>query len=178
MKRIIVFLAALILIIISLWIIIPSAYVEEEIKKNEIEYPDIQLFNSNYNIGREGINNIKVTATKSERNFTKGISSFDNVSFSQDNLSGNCDTAIANEDNQTVTLKGNVIISKTGDKNPFTINADEILWDNEKQILSADGEVFVTTDNFSINGYGLNANIGQGVFEFGKILMGRLENDK
>jgi len=174
MKRIILFLASLILILLLLWYITPAPLPEKETAESIANYPDLDFTNADYSIGKEGMSVIHMSAQKAIMDNTTNISELEQVDFIQEELSGTCDKAIANNTEQTVKLEGNVVILKK-EEDPFTIKTDSVFWDNEKRTLKAEGNVEVQWKNFSIEGKGLNVDLNNGIFEFGEIIQGEVE---
>ena len=152
--------------------------VSETIPLGEQELPDMVLRDARYILGQENEDAIVMEASlitiyKSERDTT-----LENVSFSRgSSLSGSCRKAYISSDNKHATLSGDVTIHQTDDDNDTTIIAEEIVWDDEKNSILCEGEVQVIYgDGTSIFAERFYAAFDEDVYEFGRIIEGRMEN--
>ena len=144
----------------------------------EQELPDMVLRDARYILGQNNEDALVMEASlitiyKSERDTT-----LENVSFSRGtSLSGSCRKAVIKPDNKHATLSGDVTIHQTDDENDITIIAQEVVWDDEENSILCEGQVQVIYgDGTSIIAEHFYAAFDENLYEFGRIIEGKMEN--
>lgn len=152
--------------------------VSESIPLGEQELPDMVLRDARYILGQDNEEALVmkagvITIYKTDRDTT-----LEKVSFSRGtSLSGSCRRASIKPDNKHATLSGDVTIHQTDDENDMTIIAQEIVWDDEENSILCEGQVQVIYgDGTSIIAERFYAAFDENLYEFGRIIEGKMEN--
>lgn len=166
------------LTILFLFAMVSCSKISSEIPIGEQELPDMVLQDAKYILGQENEEPLimqarTITIYKTERGTT-----LEKVSFSRgENLSGSCRKAVINSDNTHASLSGDVTIHKSDSDNDITIEAQEIVWDEEENTISCEGEVLVIYgDGTRIRADRFFAAFDEDLYEFGRIIEGTMEN--
>ena len=166
------------LTILFLFAMVSCSKISSGIPIGEQELPDMVLQDAKYILGQENENPLimqakTITIYKTERDTT-----LEKVSFSRgDNLSGSCNLAVINSDNNHAVLSGDVTIHKSDSDNNITIETQEIVWDDEENTITCEGEVLVIYgDGTRIRAERFYAAFDEDLYEFGRIIEGTMEN--
>lgn len=140
----------------------------------EQQLPDMVMTDALYVLGQPNEEPLSlkadtITIYKSERGTI-----LKNVSFERPSqFSGSCEDAIISADARHATLSGDVTIFQKDDD--ITIKAQSIVWDQDTQSFSCDGEVqMVYGEGTTLKAIGFYAKFDEGLYEFSQILEGRM----
>lgn len=166
------------LTILFLFSMVSCSKISSDIPIGEQELPDMVLRDARYILGQENENPLimeagTITIYKTERGTT-----LEKVSFSRgEDLSGSCNLAVIGSDNNHASLSGDVTIHKSDADNDITIEAQEIVWDDEENSILCEGEVLVIYgDGTRIRADHFYAAFDEDLYEFGRIIEGTMEN--
>lgn len=137
------------------------------------EFPDISLTEATYVLGRAGESPLTITASeiaifeKSSQAKLKGLtfSQLDQEGFVL--LSGRADSATVNTETYDTQLFGNIRVNQK--EEDFTIEAEQLLWFHDEQILqsSEQSAVRILFDGGqTLEGRGFKGNLKTGTYEF------------
>ncbi|AEV29042.1 Protein of unknown function (DUF1239) [Sphaerochaeta pleomorpha str. Grapes] len=142
---------------------------------------DIQLSNATYILGRAKESPITIQAAsisiylKTDQALLEGITFEQKDSQGSVDLTGSAQRATVNTKTYDAQLQGDIKISKVGED--FSIEAENLVWENESQILKSDidSAVFISFDKGnSLSGNGFTGNLKEGTYEFSSIEEGVL----
>jgi LPS export ABC transporter protein LptC len=145
------------------------------------EQPDIQLSNATYTLGRDTEEPIIVQAASISLYLKTDVALLEDITFVQKDQNGKIDLtgsalkATVNTKTYDAQLQGKIRISKTGED--FTIEAENLSWENDNQLLQSDTDfpVFISFDTGNtIWGTGFSGNLKEGTYEFSSIEKGVL----
>lgn len=152
-----------------------NAYTED------IEHPDMAFTRVVYTLGRSEFPPVQMNAAEMELYNDQNLALLHDVTFTQTDedgnllMSGTCQEARVNTSTYQTLLTGPVYIQRPQDK--LAITGEDITWDNDKQRISTDKNVFLEYDSGSeIHGVGLSCDFRTSHYEFDQITEGRLMN--
>lgn len=172
MKRI-----AFLFTVLLLCILLSSCNRKIQAPEEKQKYPDIILENASYAFGRSGDHPITFNAKKVT--IFKDSTELEEVVFDSPEafLSGNCNRVKVTDDNTKATLEGNVRLVKSDDD--IIIVCEVLDWDNDKGLITCDGEVEVTYGNGTyIRGSGFTGQTEKNGYSFTAITEGRYTTDE
>lgn len=154
---------------------------EGQIDVSKEERPSMLLQDATYVFSSSSVSPLILKAQSITIDDKSKIAILDGCSFSQEDsggtliLEGKADHVEVNTDTNDAKLSGNIRISQI--ENGFAIQAEEITWKNEEEILESGPEaVTVTFDKKNtITATGFYGKVGEGTYEFSRILSGRVE---
>ena len=142
---------------------------------------DIRLSNATYILGRNKEAPVTIQASsisiflKTDQALLEGITFEQKDSQGSVDLIGSAQRATVNTKTYDAQLQGAIQINKVGED--FSIEAENLTWENESQILKSDKEskVFISFDNGNtLLGNGFSGNLKEGTYEFSSIEEGVL----
>jgi len=164
-----------------------SRKVSTSIPIGEDELPDMIMHEATYVFGDAGrrplIMDADVITVYSGKN---GRTLLENLTFVQEEeseegvshveMEGSCDSAYINSDNSVAKMTGNVRLTKKTDN--FTIECDSLEWDDDKQIINTESNVYVKyEDGTELKAIGFSAQLEDNIYEFGQIIEGRYKDE-
>lgn len=145
------------------------------------EFPDISLTEATYVLGRSGEPKLTITADtieifeKTERAELTNLTFFQLDEGGELLLSGVADSASVNTESYDTTLRGSIrVLQKEED---FIIEAEQLLWLNDEQILQSREESpvrIVFDGGQTLSGSGFKGDLKRGIYEFASQTEGRL----
>ena len=170
------------LLLVGLFFICPMILVSckklpSSIPIGEQELPDMVLTDARYVLGQEDEDPLIMTASSMTIYKTERDTVLENVTFSRGTtLSGTCGHASIKSDNRHAVLSGGVTIHQVDGDNDTTIQAEEIIWDEDENSIICEGEVLVIYgDGTRIRAERFSALFDDNRYEFGKIIEGTFE---
>lgn len=162
-------------------ILLISCSLEQEamLAPRSLEFPDLQMGNATYVLGRSGETPLSVHAESIAIYQKTNQAELEHLVFEQLDkegnslLSGSADQARVNTTTYDAELFGNIVVHKT-DEN-FTIEAENLTWNHDKQILKSDGDALVKVmfdESNTIEGMGFFGDLQNGTYEFSLLLQG------
>ena len=148
------------------------------------EYPDMRLDNTQYMLGIEGDEPIRIharTIELYEKSDLAYITEASFVQYSADNtekFTGSFGAAQIETDTNNLSMEKGVSIRNHVDR--FTIEAETMYWEHEKRRASANEETLVTItfkDHDILRGTGFRGDFSTVTFEFSRVEEGRLHYD-
>jgi LPS export ABC transporter protein LptC len=145
------------------------------------EFPDISLTEATYVLGRSGESPLSVTAAEIAIFEKTNQAKLKDLQFSQLDqegealLSGRADSATVNTETYDARLFGNIQVNQK--EEDFTIEAEQLLWLHDEQILQSTEEspVRILFDGGqTLEGRGFKGNLKTGTYEFTKQASGVL----
>ncbi len=145
------------------------------------EFPDIRLTEATYVLGRSGESPLTITAAEISIFEKTNQAKLKDLQFSQLDgggetlLSGRADSATVNTETYDAQLFGHILVNQK--EEDFTIEADQLLWLNEEQVIqsSEDRVVRILFDGGqTLEGRGFKGNLKTGTYEFTKQVEGVL----
>jgi len=145
------------------------------------EFPDISLTEATYVLGRSGESPLTITASeiaifeKTNQAKLKGLEFAQLDQEGKTLLSGRADSATVNTDTYDTQLFGNILVTQK--EEDFTIEAEQLLWLHDEQVLQSteDSPVYILFDGGqTLEGRGFKGNLKTGTYEFTKQVEGVL----
>lgn len=145
------------------------------------EFPDISLTEATYVLGRGGEEPLTITASEIAIFEKTNQANLKGLQFSQMDqegkilLSGRADSATVNTETYDARLYGNILVNQ--EEEDFTIEAEQLLWLHDEQILQSteDSSVRIHFDGGqTLEGRGFKGNLKTGTYEFTKQVEGVL----
>lgn len=172
-----------ILIITSLFLFIACSFAPENTTDSmrPADFPDMKLENTHYLLGLEGLQPIHINASLIEIYREDQKAYITDASFTQNDsngtrvFSGNFGFAIINTDTNNLSMTQGVHIENHQDT--FTIDSDQLTWDNEKRTVGGERDTLVTLtmrEHDILQGTGFTGDLKTATFEFLKMEKGRL----
>lgn len=145
----------------------------DSVPQGEAELPDMIMHDATYIFGEKDRRPLVLTAqTITIYSGKTGRTLIENATFEQEDLDGSCESGFINADNTVAKLSGSVRLHKTSDN--FTIECDNLEWNDELQTISSDSEVYVVyEDGTELKAIGFYAQLDDNIYEFGQIIEGR-----
>lgn len=137
------------------------------------EFPDVSLTEATYVLGRSGEPKLTITAEKIDIFEKNNKAELKQIQFSQLDeegeslLSGRADSATVNTETYDATLFGNILVTQK--EEDFTIEAEQLLWLHDEQLLQSaeNSPVRIVFDGGqSLDGRGFKGNLKTGLYEF------------
>ncbi|MDY0287534.1 MAG: LPS export ABC transporter periplasmic protein LptC [Sphaerochaeta sp.] len=137
------------------------------------EFPDISLTQATYVLGRSGEPKLTITAgeiaiyEKSKEARLKGLQFSQQDEHGESLLSGRADSATVNTETYDATLIGNILVTQKAED--FTIEAEQLLWHHDGQVLRSDEDAVVRIlydGGQAIEGRGFKGNLKSGLYQF------------
>ena len=151
------------------------------VSSKSYEFPDISLTEATYVLGRSGESPLTITASEIAIFEKTNQAKLEGLEFSQLDtegltlLSGKADSATVNTETYDARLYGNILVTQK--KEDFTIEADQLLWLHDQQVLQSldDSAVRILFDGGqTLEGGGFKGNLKTGTYEFSKQVEGVL----
>lgn len=145
------------------------------------EFPDISLTEATYVLGRSGEEPLTITAAEIEIFEKANQAKLKGLLFSQRDqegktlLSGRADSATVNTETYDARLFGNILVNQA--QEDFTIEAEQLLWLHDEQVLQSTEETAVRIrfdGGQTLEGLGFKGNLKTGTYEFTKQVQGVL----
>ncbi len=145
------------------------------------DFPDISLTEATYVLGRSGESPLTITAAeiaifeKTNQAKLKGLQFSQLDEQGEPLLSGRADSATVNTETYDAQLFGNIQVTQKAED--FTIEAQQLLWLHDEQILQSSEEspVRILFDGGqTLEGLGFEGNLKSGTYEFTKQVEGVL----
>lgn len=145
------------------------------------DFPDMKLENTRYLLGLEGLQPIQIHAAIIEIYQESQQAFITEASFTQHDeqghliFSGTFGFAIIDTDTNNLVMSKGVYIENH--QNIFTIEADQLDWDNEERIAIGERDTLVTLtlhEHDILQGTGFTGDLKTATFEFLKMEKGRL----
>lgn len=148
------------------------------------EFPDMRLENTQYMLGMEGEEPIRIQAAtielyeKADRAYITDASF---VQYGEDDVetfTGSFGAAQVETDTNNLAMAKGVFIRNHVDR--FTIEAESLYWEHEKRKAFSDDETLVTItfkDHDILRGTGFHGDFSSVTFEFTQVEEGRLHYD-
>ncbi len=137
------------------------------------EFPDIKLTEATYVLGRSKEPKLTITAEEIAIFEKTNRAELTQVQFSQLDeegeslLSGRADSATVNTDTYDAKLFGNILVTQTSED--FSIEAEQLLWFHDEQVLQSPEESTVRIlfdGGQSLLGSGFRGELKTGLYEF------------
>ncbi|MDD4573612.1 MAG: LPS export ABC transporter periplasmic protein LptC [Sphaerochaeta sp.] len=163
------------MILASLIFLLSSCTMESQVplSSKAIDFPDISLTEATYVLGRSGESKLTIIADEIqifEKTNSAKLTSLQFFQLDEEGgtlLSGLADSATVNTETYDAQLSGNILVTqKTED---FTIEAQQLLWLNDEQILQSteDSPVSILFDGGQrLEGRGFKGNLKTSTYEF------------
>ncbi len=171
------------MILALLFLPLSSCTMESQLPLSPIpcDFPDISLTEATYVLGRNGESPLSITAAEISIFEKTNQAKLKDLHFSQLDgqgetvLSGSADSATVNTETYDAQLFGSIQITQKAED--FTIEAQQLLWIHDEQILQSSEEspVRILFDNGqTLKGLGFEGNLKSGTYEFTKQVEGIL----
>ncbi len=167
------------MILASLLLFSCSLSQEDSLVARTLELPDLRLTNAVYvNKGSDG-NPVTVYAQEisiyeaTNKAFITGFSFVQKNDAGDIEITGKADQAEVDTNTYDAELKGNIRVEKPAEN--LIIEADNLSWKAEDQLLSSEGDAIVRLnyqDNKVVTGQGFHGDLKHSEFEFSKLLEG------
>lgn len=154
---------------------------QADLSSKVYEFPDISLTEATYVLGRGGEAPLSITAGEIAIFEKTNQAKLKNLEFIQLGLegepllTGRADAATVNTETYDAQLFGNIVVTQK--EEDFTIEAEQLLWLHDEQILQSteDSAVRILYDGGqSLEGRGFKGNLKSGTYEFTKQVEGVL----
>ena len=145
------------------------------------DFPDISLMQATYVLGRSGESPLTITADEIAIFEKTNQAKLKSLQFSQldqegeASLSGRADSATVNTKTYDAQLFGNILVTQK--EEDFTIEAEQLLWLHDEQILQSTEESTIRIlfdGGQTLEGRGFKGNLKTGTYEFTKQSQGVL----
>ena len=158
------------LIITLLFLLASCSFVEDEEVHEKAVLPDIILEGAEYTLGQDGNSPVYIESSRMtlySRDNRAIVENMKFVSYNEDGtpaIEGSADYGEIDTENETMDLNGNVTLRQSdGD---MSIEAESLYFDTEKEEITAEGTVSVSSEDGTLRGSGFAADLREKLYSF------------